>query len=65
MTSLIKGILTAAGAAVTTVTAIVISKNEKDRKEWLDEMGNKVDKAFDSLSNTIDKTVDQIKSALD
>ena len=65
MTGLIKGVLSALGVATTTIASIVIAKNKDDRKEWLDEMGGRVDKTFKTIENSVDKAIDKIKDSLD
>ena len=61
MTGLIKGIATAVGTGVTIIAATVISKNNDERKKWLDEMGDKVEGAFDTMGKYIDKAGDELK----
>jgi len=45
------------------VVASVLSKNDEDRKEWLNQMGDHIDDAFDKVGDFIDNTVDKVKES--
>jgi hypothetical protein len=65
MGPLVKALAAAVGGVVTIVAGSVLSKNDEQRKEWLDEMESHLENGVEKVGNFIGKTIDQVKGALD